>query len=260
VATCFVIQPFDAGAFDKRYDDVFVPAITDAGLEPYRVDRDPAVVIPIEDIEGGIRKASICLADISIANPNVWFELGYAIAADKPVVIVCSHDPARRFPFDIQHRAVFSYRTESARDFVELREQVTARLKLALRKEDTLGRLAESAVVADVEGLNPSEIMALATIAAGIDGPEDEVSTWSVRRDMEKAGYTPIATTLGLRSLFIKGMVASERRTDRDGDPYTVYQVTPLGFAWLLQNQARLVLRRNQPAAASPLNDDDIPF
>ena len=37
---CFVIQPFDQGPFDKRYDDVFAPAICDAGLEPYRVDRN----------------------------------------------------------------------------------------------------------------------------------------------------------------------------------------------------------------------------
>ncbi|MBU0719064.1 MAG: hypothetical protein KJ749_12505 [Planctomycetes bacterium] len=41
---CFVIQPFDdGGEFDKRYEDVFLPAIRDAGLEPYRVDRDPSV-------------------------------------------------------------------------------------------------------------------------------------------------------------------------------------------------------------------------
>ena len=101
MATCFVIQPFDAGPFDKRYEDVFVPAIADAGLDPYRVDRDPAVAIPIDEIEQGIRRADVCLADISMPNPNVWFEIGYAIAAGKPVVLVCSHDPSRRFPFDI---------------------------------------------------------------------------------------------------------------------------------------------------------------
>ena len=49
---CFVIQPFDnGGPFDKRYEDVIVPAITEAGLEPYRVDRDPSVNIPIDEIE-----------------------------------------------------------------------------------------------------------------------------------------------------------------------------------------------------------------
>lgn len=41
MSTCFVIQPFDGGPFDKRYDDVIAPAIVAAGLEPYRVDRDP---------------------------------------------------------------------------------------------------------------------------------------------------------------------------------------------------------------------------
>jgi hypothetical protein len=75
---CFVIQPFDGGPFDKRYEDIFVPAIEAAGLEPYRVDRDPAAMIPIDDIQVGIRKADACLADISSPNPNVWFGLGFA--------------------------------------------------------------------------------------------------------------------------------------------------------------------------------------
>ena len=53
--SCFVIQPFDAGQrYDKRYHDVFEPAIRDAGFEPYRVDHDPGVSVPIVDIEKGI--------------------------------------------------------------------------------------------------------------------------------------------------------------------------------------------------------------
>lgn len=84
LATCFVIQPFDnGGRFDKRYKDVFDPAIREAGLEPYRVDNDPSVSVPIEDIQDGIRKATACLVDITLDNPNVWFELGYALASDK---------------------------------------------------------------------------------------------------------------------------------------------------------------------------------
>ena len=48
---CFVIQPFDRGVFEKRYREVFAPAIKDTGLEPYRVDRDPSAGIPINEIE-----------------------------------------------------------------------------------------------------------------------------------------------------------------------------------------------------------------
>ena len=47
---CFVIHPFDDGKqYDKRYEDVFAPAIKDADLEPYRVDRDLSVSVPIDE-------------------------------------------------------------------------------------------------------------------------------------------------------------------------------------------------------------------
>lgn len=32
---CFVIQPFDSAKYDKRYDDIYRPAIEAAGFEPY---------------------------------------------------------------------------------------------------------------------------------------------------------------------------------------------------------------------------------
>jgi len=67
------MQPFDGGTFDKRYEDTFAHAIRDAGLEPYRVDQDPKVSIPIQDIESGIRDSRICFAEITLDNPNVLF-------------------------------------------------------------------------------------------------------------------------------------------------------------------------------------------
>lgn len=33
--SCFVIQPFDGGRFDKRYANTFQPAIEAAGPDPY---------------------------------------------------------------------------------------------------------------------------------------------------------------------------------------------------------------------------------
>ena len=44
---CFMIQPLDGKQYDKRYEDVFEPAIRDAGLEPYRVDRDLSTLAKI---------------------------------------------------------------------------------------------------------------------------------------------------------------------------------------------------------------------
>ncbi len=143
---CFVIQPFDGGKFDKRYKDIFKPALEEAGLISYRVDEDPASTIPIEEIEKGIRNSRICLADISIDNPNVWFELGYAISAHKPVIMVCSQSRTANFPFDIQHRSIIIYETESPSDFDKLRSAITNKAKALLnnpKKESVTSELLD---------------------------------------------------------------------------------------------------------------------
>lgn len=127
---CFVIQPFDKGPFDKRYDDVFVPAIEKAALEPYRVDRDASASVLIENIERHIQDSEMCLADISLDNPNVWYEVGFAIASGKEVILVCSEEKATAFPFDVRHRSILTYTTHSPRDFEKLGVEITARLKL----------------------------------------------------------------------------------------------------------------------------------
>ena len=134
--TCFVIQPFDKGKFDKRFQDTFRPAIEEAGLGAYRVDQDPNVEIPIEAIEEGIRDAAICLADITTDNPNVWYELGYAFAAGKAVIMVCSDERKEgKYPFDIQHRTIVGYKSESSSDFEQLEVEIKSRINALLTRQ-----------------------------------------------------------------------------------------------------------------------------
>jgi len=60
-----VIQPFDEGIFDRRYNDIFEPAITEAGFHSYRVDKDFGVSVPIDQIEKGIKQAAACFVEIT---------------------------------------------------------------------------------------------------------------------------------------------------------------------------------------------------
>ena len=138
------MQPFDGDVYDKRYEDVFAPGIKEAGLEPYRVDRDSGVSVPIDDIESGIRSAQLCFAEITTDNPNVWFELGFAIAASKDVVLVCSEERKSHFPFDVQHRSIIKYRTGAPQDFVELRNKITKRISALLKKQEEIGQASSS--------------------------------------------------------------------------------------------------------------------
>ena len=136
---CFVIQPFDGGdRYDKRYRDMLTPAIEQAGLQAYRVDEDPSATVLIEEIERQISDSAACLAEITTDNPNVWFELGYAIAMRKVVVMVCSHE-RDNFPFDVQHRSIIMYSTDSTSDFVDAQEKITAQLTAKMRKQSQMG-------------------------------------------------------------------------------------------------------------------------
>ena len=136
---CFVMQPFDGGMYDSLYEQVFDPAIRDAKLIPYRVDNDPSASIPIETIEHEIANSLACFAEISENNPNVWFELGYAIACFKPLCLVSS-DARDRFPFDVQHRKIIRYPAHSLpKDYDALKKAMTKRLVSI--KDESLSRI-----------------------------------------------------------------------------------------------------------------------
>jgi hypothetical protein len=259
VSTCFVMQPFDQGVFDQRYEDVFAPAIRDAGLEPYRVDQDPKVSIPIQDIELGIRDAAICLAEITQDNPNVWFELGFALACGKEVVLVCSKERTTKFPFDVQHRMIINYPTGAPRDFKKLQKDITARIKAYLQKVEKLSAVAEISKVEKFEGLEQHEVVCIAAIAENLDHPDDHTSAYQVKRDMEASGFTNVATTIALASLLKKEFISHSRYRDYPAeDYYTGYSLTETGWTWVLANKDKFKLRKPEDDDIPPL-DDDIP-
>lgn len=257
---CFVIQPFDGGKFDKRFDDVVKPAILEADLDPYRVDRDPNVSIPIDDIQTGIELSRVCLADITTDNPNVWFELGYAIASSREVVLICADERQSKFPFDVQHRSIIKYKSEAPRDFDQLSEAITTRLKAILQKDNQLQKLPRSASAVIVEGLEQHEIAALISVAQQLPDPADAVSTYMVRQDMERAGFNDLAATLGLQSLVTKGLLESAQEREYNGEVYTVYRVANSGIAWLHKNLQMLKLRHDPPPPRPMPPSDEIPF
>ena len=99
---------------------------------PYRVDEDASVLIPIERIEENIRKASICVAEITTNNPNVWYEVGYAMAAQVPVILLCSDERTEQYPFDVRHRNILQYKALSLGDYEEFGSRLEQRiLKIA---------------------------------------------------------------------------------------------------------------------------------
>jgi hypothetical protein len=112
---CFVIMPFSSPSgsgyseehFTEVYEDLFVPAIRAAAFSPVRADTTVLSRHILADLLARIEEAAIVLCDLSAANPNVLFELGWAFRADRPCVLV--KDDLTQYPFDLQHAHVTTY-------------------------------------------------------------------------------------------------------------------------------------------------------
>jgi len=252
---CFVIQPFDSGKFDKRFDDVYAPAIKAAGLEAYRVDRDPSVEMPIEAIEEGIRNAAVCLADITTDNPNVWYELGFAFAAGRPVIMVCSSERiSEKYPFDIQHRTIIKYKPESPSDFEDLKIALRDRIKAMLNKSEALRQIAEADQIAPTQGLSQTELMVLAILAGDTALPGAATTAHSLKEDSERAGLTAIGFSLAFRRLMAKRFIEVTKEWDENRDQtYNLIRLAEAGWSWIESNESLFVLKKQSPK-------DDIPF
>ncbi len=198
---CFVAQPFDDGEFDKRYTQVYEPAIAAAGLEAYRVDRDPGAAIPIDTMINEIKSCSAFFVDITRDNPNVWFELGLAIAYGQHACIVCAATRIK-FPFDIQHRKIIRYKMEAPADFDDLKREIASRLKAIMSQQTSIDAVEErlSQKPRLGTGLSDLEVLTLTTIA-------NEVRYFSaspmhlIYDQMGKIGYLPVATSIAMRRL-----------------------------------------------------------
>jgi hypothetical protein len=127
--TCFVMMPFVGEWFDTYYKDLFVPAIKDAGMEALRADELFSTGTVIEQIWEQIQKSTILLADLTGKNANVFYELGLAHAARKPVVFTSGN--LDDVPFDLRHLRVIIYDVSDPFWGEKLKTNLTAYLKNA---------------------------------------------------------------------------------------------------------------------------------
>jgi hypothetical protein len=126
--TCFVMMPFGHW-FDIYYKELFTPSIKDAGMEPLRADELFSTGTVIEQIWEQIQKAKILLADLTGKNANVFYELGLAHAAHKPVVFTSGN--LEDVPFDLRHLRVIIYDIHDPFWGDKLKTSLTAYLKNA---------------------------------------------------------------------------------------------------------------------------------
>ena len=75
----FVVMPFhtkESIDFDKVYADLIKPALEDRGFDVFRADEEIKAGEIRTDMFQELLLADLVVANLSIDNPNVWYEIG----------------------------------------------------------------------------------------------------------------------------------------------------------------------------------------
>jgi hypothetical protein len=263
--SCFVIQAFDGSKYDRRYRETIRPALLKANVDPQRADEILGLNPVIEKIETAIKSAAICVAEVSEDNPNVWLELGYALALNRPTVILCDKSVRDKLPFDVQHRPIIFYRTDSRSGFDELEASI---IKLVTHE------IANDRRIEQVPTLKPGsesstdleayEVAILATAFAFWPTPTGSISHWDLEKKLKAEKYTDVGLALGLVNLLGKGYLLERivMEEDQNYGSYELkhYQVTPDGIAWIQSHKHLLNIKTETAKSSADFDTDDIPF
>lgn len=102
----FVAMPFSDDHRDE-YDIAFVESAHAHGFICERLDMQSFVGDVTDEIAKRIRTSCGIIALLNDANPNVFFEVGYAMALDKPIIFVARAGQA--IPFDVRNQRRVTY-------------------------------------------------------------------------------------------------------------------------------------------------------
>ncbi|MBV8400565.1 MAG: hypothetical protein JOZ17_17770, partial [Acetobacteraceae bacterium] len=132
--TAFLIMPFGRKAgpdgkdidFDRVYRDYLEPAVEAAGLRPRRADAERRGGSIHADMFQDLLIAELVIADLTIDNPNVWYEIGvrHALRASGTVLTFALRS---KLPLDLNGQRMVRYTlTNGAPDPANLAEELVA--------------------------------------------------------------------------------------------------------------------------------------
>jgi len=105
----------------------------------------------MQEIIEQLIKADLVIADISGANPNVYYELGIRHSVGKPAIVLLNQ--AENSPFDLVHTRHISYRLSRSVDRVA-RQTLDDRVKHMIDKPEKMD--GPVALLSDIKFLSIS--------------------------------------------------------------------------------------------------------
>ena len=184
----FVVMPFGKKKgpddrwidFNSIYQDLIKPALIEAGFEPFRADEESVSGDILTDMFQELLLADLVIADLSIDNANVFYELGVRHALRKRGLI---HIQSGRgyLPFDIFNVRTLPYHCDENgqpdRQYLEKDKQAIAKMARATWESDH--HRIHSPIFNLLDGLEEPDRRSLQTPLA--IGYWDEYNNWRKR-------------------------------------------------------------------------------
>ncbi len=124
----FIVMQFSS-PYNELYDDVIKNVCTDLNLTVIRADETFGPGLIIADIVKQIEESKLIIAEISSNNPNVFYEVGYSHALNKPTILIAEKNS--KLPFDVSpFRTLFYENSIAGKRKIEegLRKHIIAAL------------------------------------------------------------------------------------------------------------------------------------
>jgi hypothetical protein len=94
----FVVMQFSS-PYNEVYCEVIKSVCESEHIDVTRIDEEAGPGMIIEDINRAIRESKVVIADISPLNANVFYEVGFAHALNKPTILLA--EKGTKLPFDV---------------------------------------------------------------------------------------------------------------------------------------------------------------
>lgn len=150
-------EPAVSVNFDDLYRQLLWPAIEQAGCEAFRADEEAGAGDIRTDMFFELVTADAVVADISILNPNVFYELGVRHGV-APRGVFMVHAGWSRRPFDVAPDRTFGYDGTLFEPSTERNEQWKERVRAEV---SDLGEKLRRALEADRQGIGSPVYAAL---------------------------------------------------------------------------------------------------
>jgi hypothetical protein len=113
----FVVMQFSA-PYNDLYSEVIRTVCKQLGFDVIRADEDYGPGIIIADVARQIYESAVIVADITPTNPNVYYEVGFAHALNKPTILMA--EKGTKLPFDVSpFRTLFYENTINGKTKIE---------------------------------------------------------------------------------------------------------------------------------------------